>query len=52
MQQKLFQNLFIKRVAKTTKKSKKYMYQIFTENICSACNLTQVVVFGKYVLIL
>ena len=33
-------------------KWKKYMYQIFTENICSARNPMQVVVFCKCVLIL
>ena len=31
---------------------KKYVYYIFTENICSARNLKQVVVFCKNVLIL
>ena len=31
---------------------KKYVYYIFTDNICSACNPMQVVVFSKNVLIL
>ena len=30
----------------------KYVYYIFTENICSACNSMQVLIFGKNVLIL
>ena len=30
----------------------KYVYYIFTENICSARNPVQVVVFGKHVLTL
>ena len=33
-------------------KLKKYVYYIFTENINSACNTTQVVVFCKNVLTL
>ena len=33
-------------------KLKKYVYYIFTENICSACNPKQVLVFSKNVLIL
>ena len=32
-------------------KLKKYVYYIFTENICSACNPMQVVVFCKNVLV-
>ena len=33
-------------------KFKKYVYYIFSENICSACNPMQMVVFRNYVLIL
>ena len=33
-------------------KLEKYIYQIFIDNICSACNQMQVVVFYKHVLIL
>ena len=33
-------------------KLKKYVYYIFTDNICSTCNPMQVVVFCKNVLIL
>ena len=33
-------------------KIEKYVYYIFTENICSAYNQMQVVVFCKHVLIL
>ena len=32
---------------KPRSKLKKYVYYIFTENICSACSLMQVVVFSK-----
>ena len=63
MQQILVQNLFTTRswsfwkqhrkgTAKSTPKVEKYVYYIFTENICSACNPMQVVVFCKHVLIL
>ena len=55
MQQKLFQKFLpqkagafgnnTKGTAKATLKLKKYVYYIFTENICSACNPMQVVVF-------
>ena len=63
MQQKLVQNVFTTRswsfwekhgkgAAKTTPKIEKYVYYVFTENICSACNPMQMVVFCKHVLIL
>ena len=62
MQQKLAQNFFRtrswrflkeqrKRTAKATPKIEEYVYYIFTENICSACNPMQVVFFYKNVLI-
>ena len=38
--------------AKATPKIEKYGYYIFTENICSARNPMQVLVFCKHVLIL
>ena len=61
MHQKLVQNFFTTRswsfwknhrkgTAKVTPKIEKYAYYIFTENICSACNPMQVVVFCKHVL--
>ena len=34
-----------KGIATVTPKIQKYVYYIFTENICSACNPMQVVVF-------
>ena len=37
---------------KATPKIETYVYYIFTENICSARNPMQVVVFRKYVLTL
>ena len=40
------------RTAKATPKIEKYVYYIFTEDICSACNPMQVVVFCKHALIL
>ena len=63
MQQKLFQNLFLtrswsfwkkhrKETGKATPKIEKYVYFTFTENICSARNPMQMVVFCKHVLIL
>ena len=63
MQQKIVQNFFTTRswsswkkhrkgTAKATPKIEKYVYYVFTENICSACNPMQVVVFCKHVLIL
>ena len=63
MQQKLFHFFFTTRSGafgnnlekepqKPRQKLKKYVYYIFTENICSACNTKQVVVFCKNVLIL
>ena len=63
MQQKLFQiilpheagafeNNIEKEPQKPCPKLKKCVYYIFTENICSACNPMQVVVFCKNVLIL
>ena len=63
MHQKLFQFFFLPREAgafgnniekepqKPRPKLKKRVYYIFTENICSACNPMQVVVFCKHVLI-
>ena len=64
MQQKLFQKIFLpqetgalgnkieKEPQKPLQKLEKYLYYIFTENICSACNPLQVVVFCKNVSIL
>ena len=62
MQQKLVQNFlqqeagaFGNNIGKEPQKPRpklKYIYYIFTENICSACNPMQVVVFCKHVLIL
>ena len=61
MQQKLVQFFFTtgafgnnieKEPQKPRPKLKKYGYYIFTENICSACNPVQMVVFCKHVLIL
>ena len=63
MQQKLVQNCFTTRswsfweyhkkgTAKATPKIKKYVYYVFTENICFARNPMQVVVFCKVVIIL
>ena len=63
MQQKLFQfflpqevgafgNNIEKELQKRHPKLKKYGYYIFTENICSACNPMQVVVFLQNILIL
>ena len=37
---------------KATLKTERYVYYIFTENICSACNPMQVVVFCKNLVIL
>ena len=63
MQQKLVQNFFTTRnwsfwkqhrkgTTKDTSKIQKYVYYIFTENICSAGNPMQVVVSCKHVLVL
>ena len=63
MQQKHFQFFLLqearafgkihkKGTANTTPKIEKYVYYIFTANICSTCNPMQVVVFCKNVLIL
>ena len=63
MQQKLFQNFFPQKAGacrnnaeKEPKKPRpeleKYAYYIFTENIYSACNPMQVVVFCKNISIL
>ena len=65
MQQKLFQFFFLPQEAGAFGKNieneppkprpklkKKYVYYMFTENICSACNPVQMVVFCKNVLIL
>ena len=63
MQQKLFQNFFPqeagayrnnveKELKKPRPELKKYVYYIFTENIYSACNPMQVVVFCKNISIL
>ena len=56
MQQKLVQIFFWKQhrkgTAKATPKIEKICMYIFTDNICSACNPVQVVVFSKNVLIL
>ena len=37
---------------KATLRIERYVYYIFTENICSACNPMQVVVFCKNLVIL
>ena len=47
-----FGNNIGKEPQKPRPKLKKYVYYIFTENICSVCNPMQVVVFCKNVLIL
>ena len=47
-----FGNKMQKKPQKPRPKLKKYMYYIFKENICSACNPTQVVAFCKGLLIL
>ena len=59
MQQKLVRNFlqqeagaFESNTGKEPQKYEKYVCYIFTENICSACNPVQVVVFCKHVLIL
>ena len=46
-----FANNIEKEPQKPRPKLKEYVYYIFTENICSACSLMQVVVFWKNVLI-
>ena len=59
MQQKLVQSFlpqeagaFGNNIEKATPKMEKYVCYIFNENICSAFNPMQVVVFCKHVLIL
>ena len=63
MQQKLFKTLLPqvagaykrnteKEAQKPRPKLKKYVYYVFTKNICFACNQMQVVIFCKKVLIL
>ena len=47
-----FGNNIEKEPQKPHPKLKKYVYYMFTENICSVCNKMQVVVFWKNVLIL
>ena len=47
-----FGNNIEKGPQKPRPKLKKCVYYIFTENICSVCNLIQVVVFCKNLLIL
>ena len=47
-----FGNYIEKEPQKPRTKMKKHVYYIFTENICSACNPMQVVVFCKNVLTL
>ena len=47
-----FRNNIAKEPQISRPKLKKYVYYIFTENICSSCNPMQVVVFCKNVLIL
>ena len=42
----------MKETVKATPKIEKYVYYIFNENICSACDPIQVVVFWKHLLIL
>ena len=46
-----FGNNLEKEPQKPNPKLKKYVYYIFTDNNCSACNPIQVVVFRKNVLI-
>ena len=46
-----FWNEHMKGTPKGTPKIEEYMYYILTENICSACNPMQAVVFCKHVLI-
>ena len=57
MLQKLVQNFYNKKqglleVTKATPKIEKYVYYIFTENICSTRNPMQVVVYCKHLLTL
>ena len=63
MQQKLFQNCFTarswsfgnnkeKEQQKPRPKLKNYVYYTFTDTICFACSLIQVVLFSKNVLTL
>ena len=47
-----FGNNIEKEPQKPCPKLKKYVYYIFTENICSACSPMQVVVFCKNILTL
>ena len=47
-----FENDIEKEPHKSRPKLKKYVYYIFTENICFACSPIQVVVFCEHVLIL
>ena len=47
-----FGNNFEKEPQKPRPKLKKYVYYIFTENICSVCSVMQVVVSCKNILIL
>ena len=47
-----FGNNIEKELQKPRPKLKKYVYYIFTQNICSVCNPMHVVVFCKNVLIL
>ena len=47
-----FENNIEKKPQKPCPKLKKYVYHVFTGNICSACKPMQVVVFCKNVLIL
>ena len=47
-----FGNVTEKEPQKPRSKLKKYVYCIFTNNICSACSLMRLVVFCKDVLIL
>ena len=46
-----FRNKIEKDAQKPHQTFKKYVYYIFTENICSACNRMQVVAFSKNILI-
>ena len=47
-----FGNNIEKELQKWCPRLKKYVYYIFTENICSACNPMQMVIFCKNVSIL
>ena len=47
-----FRNNIAKKPQKLRPKLKKYVCYVFTDNICSVCNLVQVTFFCKNVLVL